>query len=455
MHANIIRQDGRLLLKDLSCDCPLTHQTPEMDIYIRPGLVNECGACIREAGLPDRVLIVADSITLEVAARTIKANLEKDGFVCKLCVLPGDKIEPTPQMAEYIIGHITPGTELLLSVGSGVITDRTRRSAYLSGIPFAAFGTAASMDGYTSVTSSMMVDGTKLTIYGCAARLLMFDTDILAAAPKLMTAAGLGDMLAKYNVLVDWKLGSVINGETYCPLCAHLLKTALDRCLDAIDDILASTREGQEALIEALILAGLTVLIVGNTRTVSSVEHNMSHYWEMRSLAYGTPSPSHGISVGIGLIYSLLYHKMLREADLSAIDKEAVKAARMNKEQKWAYLVENYPPGVPDEIKSVNEDWYISWEEQERRIDALTAYHDSYKKDCAILPDYRDIIRYLEHFGAPTSATKAGIDRDTLKKTLTATAFFRKRYSISMALSELGLLDALADRIINEFEDNL
>ena len=162
MHADIIRQGGRLLLKDLSCDCPLTHQTPEMDIYIRPDLVNECGACIREAGLPDHVLIIADSITLEVAARAVKANLEKDGFVCELCVLPGDKIEPTPQMAEYITEHITPETELLLSVGSGVITDLTRRSAYRSGIPFAVFGTAASMDGYTSVTSSMMVDGAKV-----------------------------------------------------------------------------------------------------------------------------------------------------------------------------------------------------------------------------------------------------------------------------------------------------
>ena len=78
MHANIIRQDGRLILKDLSCECPLTHQTPEMDIYIRPGLVNECGACIREASLPDHVLIIADSNTLEVAARAVKANLEKE-----------------------------------------------------------------------------------------------------------------------------------------------------------------------------------------------------------------------------------------------------------------------------------------------------------------------------------------------------------------------------------------
>jgi glycerol-1-phosphate dehydrogenase [NAD(P)+] len=454
MHADIIRKDGKLELKNLSCDCSLSHKMPEMDIFIKPGLINECGACISSVALGRNVLIVADSNTLSVAAQTIKNNLEADGFSCRLCVLPGNEIEPTPQMADYIVGHIHADTEFLLAVGSGVITDLTRRSAFLSKLPFVVFGTAASMDGYTSITSAMMIDGTKTTVYGNAARLLMFDTEILAAAPPLMQASGVGDMLAKYNVLVDWKLGSVVSGEVYCPLCTQLVKTALSRCTDAMDDILACNHAGVEALIEALILAGLTVLIVGNTRTVASVEHNISHFWEMRSLAYGTPSPSHGISVGIGLIYSLLYHNMLCEADLSRIDKAAIKAARMSQEEKRAYLIENYPPGVAEEIMSVNPDWYLTWEEQDRRIDALVAYHEAYKKDCEILPDYHDIIRYLAHFGAPTSATKAGISRDVLKTTLIVTKDYRKRYSISQALGELGLLEDFANRIL-DIEDSL
>lgn len=454
MHADIIKNNGKLELNNLSCECSLSHAMPEMDIYIRPGLINDCAGCIQSAGLGRHALIVADSITLKVAAQAVKNNLVAAGISCRLCLLPGDHIKPTPQMADYITSHIDSETEFLLSVGSGVITDLTRRSAFLNKLPFAVFGTAASMDGYTSISSSMMIDGMKITVYGSAARLMMFDTKILAAAPRLMIASGLGDMLAKYNVLVDWKLGSVVAGEVYCPLCTYLVETALRRCSTAIDDILACTQAGMEALIEALILAGLTVLIVGDTRTVSSVEHNMSHYWEMRSLAYGTPAPSHGISVGIGLVYSLLYHDMLRNADLSGIDKKAVKAARMTPEQKRAYLIENYPPGVGEEVMSVNPDWNLSWEEQERRIDALIAYHGSYKKDCKILPDYHDIIRYLAHFGAPSSATRAGIDRQTLKKTLVVTKYYRKRYSISEALSELGLLEEYADRIM-ELEDSL
>lgn len=454
MHADIVRRNGKLELKNLSCDCSLSHQMPQMDIYIKPGLINECGACLRSVNIGRNMLIVADSITLAVAAQTIMNNLERDGFNCRLCVLPGSEIEPTPAMADYITSQIDSDTEFLLAVGSGVITDLTRRSAFINKLPFAVFGTAASMDGYTSITSAMMIDGMKVTVYGSSARLLMFDSNILAAAPKLMQAAGLGDMIAKYNVLVDWKLGSVVTGEVFCPLCTQMVERALERCQLAMNDILASTQAGMETLIEALILAGLTVLIVGNTRTVASVEHNMSHFWEMRSLAYGTPSPSHGISVGIGLIYSLLFHSMLREADLSKIDKTAVKAARMTQEEKRQYLIETFPPGVGEEVMSVNSDWYISWEEQERRIDALIGWHESYKEYSKILPDYRDIIRYFENFGAPTSATKAGISRDDLKKTLLVTKDFRKRYSISQALSELGMIEACADRIL-EMEDSL
>ena len=454
MHADIVRKDGKLELKNLSCTCSLSHKMPEMDIYIKPGLISKCGACLRSVDMGTNVLMVADSVTLAVAAQTVKDNLERDGFNCRLCVLPGSEIEPTPEMADYITSHIGADTEFLLAVGSGVITDLTRRSAFLNKLPFAVFGTAASMDGYTSITSAMMIEGMKTTVYGSSARLLMFDSEILAAAPRLMQAAGLGDMLAKYNVLVDWKLGSVVTSEVCCPLCTQMVERALERCQATMDDILASTQAGMEALIEALILAGLTVLIIGNTRTVASVEHNMSHFWEMRSLAYGTPSPSHGVSVGIGLVYSLLYHSMLREADLSKIDRQAVKAARMTQEEKRQYLIESFPPGVGEEIMSVNSDWYISWEEQERRIDALVAYHDAYKEYSRILPDYRGIIRYLENFGAPTSATKAGISRDDLKNTLIATKDYRKRYSISEALSELGLLEACAEKIL-EMEDSL
>lgn len=450
MHFHITKQNGKLILSDLSCGCAHDHSIPDMDIYIRAGLIDDCAACVKQSGLTGRVLIVADTTTYAVAGERVAENLKAAGFDCRVCVLPGERVEPTLKMADVITAGVTADTGFLLSVGSGVVTDLTRYSAFITKRPFAAFGTAASMDGYTSITSSMMIGSMKISKYGNAARLIMFDPAVLATAPPLMQASGVGDMLAKYGVLVDWKLGSAAAGETFCPLCGELLLMGLQKCTANMEEIIARSEKGMEALIEALVLAGLTVLIVKNTRPVASVEHNMAHYWDMMHVACGgDPVPSHGICVGIGFIYCLLFHGMLKNADLSRVDKRRIKAGRLTREQKREVLCGCYPPGAGEDIMEANSDWYIDWAEQESRIDKLAAYHSQYVKDAAILPDYRDIIAYFERLGAPASATQAGISRERLENALLTTRDFRKRYSIAQALGELGLLEECARRVLD------
>ncbi len=450
MHFDIKRENGRLQILNMSCDCAYSHEIPDMQIYIKAGLINECARCLSENGLGKNIVIVADNNTLKAAGKTLKQQLISNCFNCRMCLLPGEEIEPLEETVQLIVSMVDSGTDLLLSVGSGVITDLTRRAAFITDLPFAVFGTAASMDGYTSITSAMIIDGMKVTKYGKAAKLLMFDTQVLSIAPLLMQASGVGDLLAKYNVLVDWKLGSAAAGETFCPLCEKMLKIALDKCSSNIKEIQKRTIKGTEALIEALILAGLTVLIVGDTRSVASVEHNMAHYWEMMKIAYGGLCPSHGISVGIGFIYTLLFHDMLRQADLSKIDKDKIKAARLTKQQKKELLISCYPPGVGKEVMQTNDNWHIEWPEQEKRIDALIKYHDKYKKNCEILPDYKKIIEYLKGFGAPTSASKAKIDKTRLLNALLYTRMYRKRYCITEALSNLGMLEQCAQSVMDK-----
>lgn len=454
MHVDIIRENGELKLRNLSCDCSFNHDIPDMKIFISSGLINNCADVIEQNMSGKNVLIVADENTYAVAAKSIIQSLTNKGITTTLCLLEGEEVKPTPERTEEIMGYIEPDTDFLLSVGSGVITDLTRRSSFLKEKPFAVFGTAASMDGYTSITSSMMENGMKITKYGKSAELLMFDPAVLATAPPVMQAAGIGDVLAKYNVLVDWKLGRAVAGEEFCPLCEKLLLEALDLCSSNVDEIIKRSEKGMQALIESLILAGLTVLIVQSTRPVASVEHNISHYFEMASLAYGGPAPSHGIGVGIGLIYSLLFHDILRSLDINNIDEEQIKSDKMSKDQKKEFILKYYPPGVGEEVFKANENWYLTWEQQLSRITALKQYHEQYKKDCEILPSYKDIINMFEKLNAPTSAKKAGIGIDRLKDTLLCTKDYRTRYSIAQALDELGILPRSVDKVLS-MEDSL
>ena len=48
-----------------------------------------------------------------------------------------------------------------------------------------------------------------------------------------------------------------------------------------MDDIAQGDRESCEKLMYALILSGLAMQMVGNSRPASCAEHHLSHLWEM------------------------------------------------------------------------------------------------------------------------------------------------------------------------------
>ena len=77
-------------------------------------------------------------------------------------------------------------------------------------IPYIIIGTAPSMDGFASDGSSMIVDGVKVTIASKCPHAIILDTEILAAAPLRMLQAGLGDMLAKYVSICEWRISHII-----------------------------------------------------------------------------------------------------------------------------------------------------------------------------------------------------------------------------------------------------
>ena len=102
--------------------------------------------------------------------------------------------------------------EFFISVGSGSITDLTRFVAFHTGRPFVAVGTAASMDGYTSVISALLFNGLKVNKPGACPKIIKCDIDIMKDAPLPMFISGVGDVLGKYIAKADWILGNIING---------------------------------------------------------------------------------------------------------------------------------------------------------------------------------------------------------------------------------------------------
>jgi glycerol-1-phosphate dehydrogenase [NAD(P)+] len=95
-----------------------------------------------------------------------------------------------------------------VGVGSGVISDLAKWLALASDTPAAIFATAASMNGYAAANIAPAVGGVKTLVHGRAHRIVAADPSVLAAAPRELTSAGLGDVFAK---TVIWK---VKNGQS-------------------------------------------------------------------------------------------------------------------------------------------------------------------------------------------------------------------------------------------------
>jgi glycerol-1-phosphate dehydrogenase [NAD(P)+] len=285
----------KLFLSGIDCDCPCDHHKPEQDVYVGTNLLENLPGFIKARNLGAHCVLVSDNNTYEIAGRRVEQILVKAGFTVIPCVIRREHaMDPDERACGVVLLSIQPETEFLVSVGSGSVTDTVRVNATRTKMPFVCVGTAPSMDGYTSVVAPLVLRGVKIHRAAVCPEIIVCDLDILRTAPLDMVLSGVGDVLGKYIANADWLIGNIINGEPYCPLCGEIVLGAVEKLLSNVDEIRLKTEKGIRILIEALLLSGITIMIVGHTRAVASVEHNIAHYLEMMMLLRGKRPPAHG-----------------------------------------------------------------------------------------------------------------------------------------------------------------
>ncbi|MFC4810898.1 sn-glycerol-1-phosphate dehydrogenase [Paenibacillus sp. GCM10023250] len=262
--------------------------------------------------------LVADANTWTAAGERLSESLREAGIAHAVCrVKPdgqGDVIADERTIVQVML-ETPKEARALLAVGSGTIHDVVRFVCAQTDRAFVSVPTAASVDGFTSVGAPIITGGFKQTVPAIAPEAIFADLDVLAAAPRRMTAAGFGDMLGKFTSLADWRFSAEQAGEPFCPLAYELTEQALTRCLEAVDEIATGSARGVEVLMEALLLSGWSMLLVGHSRPASGGEHHLSHHWEMAYLAEGRRQLLHGAKVGVAAVMlARLYRERLAGA---------------------------------------------------------------------------------------------------------------------------------------------
>ena len=435
-------QDCRMTITGVDCDCGCEHHAIDKDIYIGKDLLPRIPEYIRKRGLGTNCVLVADDNTWRVAGERVEKALTEAGFTVVPCVIhrEGDMLPDDLSCGEVLLS-ITRETEFLIAVGSGTVTDTTRINAERTKLPFVSVGTAPSMDGYASAVAPLLHRGLKIQRPAVCPEIIVCDLDVLATAPLRMIASGVGDVLGKYIAKVDWQLGEIINGESCCPVCVEMVTNAVNALVDNVDEIAAKSEKGMRILIEALLLAGVTIMIIDNTRAVASIEHNIAQYWEMIMVQQGLEPPMHGASVGVSTLLVWPMFERFAKEDLSKLDLEAIRARRISHEKRERWMRHSYGEEGGRQIMRENPGDFLTWEEQERRIRTAQARFEEIKAVIAAMPPLEKIRQTMITLNAEMTPEEEHIPDDLLRRSMHCGKDYRTRYTLFKLIDECGLLE--------------
>jgi glycerol-1-phosphate dehydrogenase [NAD(P)+] len=262
-----------------------------------------------------RVRLLADSRTYDAAGASAHRALTSAGFRVADLIVP----DPAPDH-EPVCDDITRAwveqqidePDLFVAVGSGVINDLTKWIAGDRELPYASVATAASMNGYASDNIAPTLKGVKSLLYGTAPAIIATTPGILAGAPPEMTAAGLGDVIAKPVSTSDWHINKVLFDEYYCPFCAGLVNEIEPVYMGNPEAVRDCTAEGIRGLFDALIFTGLSMCMAGTSSPASGGEHLISHTLDMMAMRDDIRHDLHGRQVGVGTVFgAALYEEIM------------------------------------------------------------------------------------------------------------------------------------------------
>jgi glycerol-1-phosphate dehydrogenase [NAD(P)+] len=344
------------------------------------------------------------------------------------------------------------GASLLLSVGSGTVTDLAKTAAAELALPVVVVQTAASVNGYADSLSVLVRNGAKRTVPSVWPSALIIDHDVLRGAPDRLTRSGVGDATAAWTGPADWYLACALG------LDRGFDGAALAPVVTAAEGLLTAdpgTPEALTALVDTLTLGGLAIGATGTTAGLSGCEHLISHLLDMAAMADGTEHDLHGAQVGVGsVVAAALWEVALDEVGLGALDP-------------WSLT-------LPADLRARVHDCWIGldptgrldaecWAAVERKFDAWAQHRTETARFVCGWREHEDVLRRhayapevparaLRRWSAPMSfaALTPAVAPDRARWALRCLPFMRDRFTLADLLLLAGRwTDDLVDHVLD------
>lgn len=387
---------------------------------------------VRGLGLGPKLAIVSDPATRRVLGERVVATLSAGG--------------PTEEVVLGAAPHADNGTvaairartkdaDALVAVGSGTINDLCKYAAFQDAKPYAVFGTAPSMNGYTSMSAAITEQGHKKSLPARPPQGVFLDLGVLAAAPVRMIRSGLGDSACRPTAQADWLLAHLLFGQAYREAPFFLLREDEDALLAKAAGLMAGDLSAMEILARTLVLSGLGMTLCGGSYPASQGEHLISHYIDMRGDP-AWPASFHGEHIAVTTLTMARIQEAMLEGPAPSIAPGRIGPADFERHYGaalgascWSVFAKKSLN--PDAAAALQGRLARDWPEIRRRVGA-------------VLRPSAEIEGALLKAGAPTRPADIHVPEGFYREAVVHAREIRDRYGFLDLAADSGQLQALA-----------
>jgi glycerol-1-phosphate dehydrogenase [NAD(P)+] len=256
-------------------------------VRVKEGALDRLGIYLRRGGHCKVAVLLSKGLIAPLPERLAAAlrdqSVEPIGWV--------EVSENDLESAARLFAELPKGASAVVGAGGGKALDVAKYVGFLGRLPYYAVPTSLSNDGFCSPQSSLTIRGKRRSLPAALPFGVVIDTAVCRDAPRVLTLSGVGDLVAKFTAVRDWKLAFHATGEPVDDFAALLS----DGSIHAYLSYPAFDLEGIRLLATALLLNGIAMEMCGSSRPASGSEHLISHALD----ALSSRPRLHGLQVGV------------------------------------------------------------------------------------------------------------------------------------------------------------
>jgi len=430
-------------------------------IIISPDALLRLPAVVAEISQGPRVVVVMDRTLMLRGVIDLKphvARLLNDRFAVEVAIIGSNRPEihgDERDLAE--VRAAVDGAGCVVALGSGTITDLCKEATRLAGSPaLIAVQTAASVNAFSDDMAVLVRSGTKRTTPSRWVDVLLIDLQILADAPRPMTLAGFGDLMAVWTAPADWYLASQLGMDpAYHPVPVAMLREPARGLFASAAGLASGDLSAIDRLARVLTLSGFTMGVSGTTAPLSGTEHMISHLIDMEAMQRGRPSVLHGAQVAAAVVFAAAaWQFFLDELDMGDADLDGVfpTEAAMEPVVRAAFAPIDPTGRVGGECWSDYRKKLERWHAARPHLEAFIRDWPTHRAALAeMTKPPREIVAALRAAGAPARFSELAppIPDEVVRWAALHCHLYRNRFALADLLFFLGRWNARAiDRLL-------